>query len=432
MRLLDPLLRLLASAEFARAYTLTVLAVTFSALAIERITSPVTLLTMLTSLSVIGALILVVRRAELSILRIAPSSLVVFLLVALSSLVWSIDRADTLQAGVALFAYAFLAVTIGHVRDTLQTVRAIGDVLRVLLTISLALEILSGILLDVPFTILGISGNIAYGGPLEGIFGARNMLGFVAVIALITFAVEWRTRSIPPGLAVYSTVLGAVLALLAASPVVFVLAVFVGTAAGALAIVRNTPPQRRAMVQWSLGAAVLLGLGIAVLLRTQIVVLLGAGTDFARRTELWREIFDFVAFRRLHGWGWFGEWVPYQFPFSTINWRLGEDHTSALNAYIDVLLQLGTVGLVAFLALGGIAVIRSWLVASARRSIIYAWTPLILVALAVESMLESFTIVGAGWFLLVLCALRAGQSSSWRENIDAVHTGTMPTIPPRE
>ncbi|WP_223170902.1 O-antigen ligase family protein [Microbacterium sp. NIBRBAC000506063] len=158
----------------------------------------------------------------------------------------------------------------------------------------------------------------------------------------------------------------------------------------------------------------------------------GAGTDFSRRTELWREIFDFVAFRSLHGWGWFGEWVPYQFPFSTINWRLGEDHTSALNAYVDVLLQLGAVGLVAFLALGGIAVIRSWLVASARRSIIYAWTPLILVALAVESMLESFTIVGAGWFLLVLCALRAGQSSSWRENIDAVHTGTMPTIPPRE
>ena len=31
-------------------------------------------------------------------------------------------------------------------------------------------------------------------GPIQGIFGSRNMLGFVALIALLTFIVEWRTR----------------------------------------------------------------------------------------------------------------------------------------------------------------------------------------------------------------------------------------------
>ena len=50
---------------------------------------------------------------------------------------------------------------------------------------------------------------------------------------------------------------------------------------------------------------------------------------------------------------------------------------------------------------------------------IYAWTPLILIALLIDSMFESFTLVGIGWLMLVLCAVRAGLSRSWRERIDA-------------
>ena len=34
-------------------------------------------------------------------------------------------------------------------------------------------------------------------------------------------------------------------------------------------------------------------------------------------------------------------------------------------------------------------------------------------------MFESFTLVGIGWLMLVLCAVRAGLSRSWRERIDA-------------
>jgi exopolysaccharide production protein ExoQ len=50
---------------------------------------------------------------------------------------------------------------------------------------------------------------------------------------------------------------------------------------------------------------------------------------------------------------------------------------------------------------------------------VYAWTPLILVALLVDSMFESFTLTGLGWLMLVLCAVRAGQSRSWRERLDS-------------
>ncbi|MBT2485411.1 O-antigen ligase family protein [Microbacterium sp. ISL-108] len=427
-----PMMRLLGSVEMARAFTLATLTAVFGSFAIEEMTSAVTLAAIITVLCLLGVAILWVRREELSPLRIAPSSLVAFLAWALVSLVWTTDRTDTFFGWLSLFGFAFLALTVGHIRDTLQTVRAIGDTLRGLLAVSLAMEILSGILLDIPFTFLAIQGNLAAGGPIQGIFGSRNMLGFVAVIALITFVIEWRTQSVNPPLAVVSMALAGSLAFLSASPTVLVLAVAVGIVTGALTIVRHASPERRTLVQWILGGLVALALTIAFAFRHQIIALLDAGSDFSIRATLWNTILDFVALKPIEGWGWFGGWARGEYPFTYINFQLDDHHQSALNAFFDVLLQLGAAGLVLFLLLGGVALIRSWLVASVRRSVVYAWTPIILVTLAVDSMFESFTLVGAGWFMLVLCALRAGQSRSWRENIDAAQTGAIPTLRPQE
>ncbi|WEK62717.1 MAG: O-antigen ligase family protein [Candidatus Microbacterium colombiense] len=425
------LFRLLGSAEMARAFTLAVLGAVFASFAIERMTSTVTLAAIITALCLLGAAILWVRRDELSPLRIAPSSLFAFLCWALVSLVWTTDRSDTFFGWMSLFGFAFLALTVGHIRDTLQTVRAIGDTLRALLSVSLAVEILSGILLDVPFTFLGVEGHLAEGGPIQGIFGSRNMLGFIAVIALITFVIEWRTQSVGPPVAVGSIALAGALAFLSSSPTVLVLAAAVGVVTVALTIVRHASAERRNLVQWMLGILVALALTVAFALRHQIIALLDAGSDFSIRGNLWNTTLDFVALKPIQGWGWFGSWARGEYPFTYINFQLDDHHQSALNAFFDVLLQLGAAGLVLFLLLGGVALIRSWLVASVRRSVVYAWTPITLVTLAVDSMFESFTLVGAGWFMLVLCALRAGQSRSWRENIDAAQTGTIPTLRPQ-
>ena len=424
------LIALIASAEFARAYALTALTAVFTSFLIERLMSPVTLATIIAMLSLTGLAMLFARREELSLLRLAPTSLLGFLALALISVLWSSNRSDTFSGWLTLLGYAIIAITIGHVRDTLQTVRAIGDVLRWLLTVSLLLEIVSGILLDTPFKALGIEGNLALGGPIQGIFGTRNMLGFIAVIALITFVIEWRTQSIGRLLGVLSVSLGAFLALFSASPTVLVLAAAVGVATVALTIVRHTRPARRTTVQWLIGALVVVGLGLAFALRHTIIRLLDAGSDFSMRADLWNMILDFVAQRPVTGYGWFGPWPRGEFPFTYLNFLLGEHHQSALNAYFDVLLQLGWIGLMLFLVMGSVAIVRSWLVASVRRSVVYAWTPLVMITLAVDSMFESFTLTGPGWVVLVLCLLRAGQSRSWRENIDAAHTGAVPTLRP--
>ncbi|WP_194397806.1 O-antigen ligase family protein [Microbacterium atlanticum] len=410
---------LLNSASFARAYTLVVFGTVFSAFAIERIAGHVTYVTAVVGLCVLGVAIMVVRRREVSLLRLVPTSVVMFAGWALVSVFWSGEPGASFWSWVSMAATAFLAVVIGHVRDTLQTVRALGDVLRALLGLSLAVEVLSGILLDMPFRFLGVQGNLAQLGPIQGIFGTRNLLGFVALLALITFLIEYRTQSVGPGVSVASVVLAGGLAALSDSPTVLVVAVAVGLAVGALALVRHARPERRAGLQLALGGLVVVGVFVGYAARHPIIALLGAGTDFSMRVDLWNFMVDLLRQRPVQGFGWYGVWDPQEYPFNAINFWLDADHATGLNAYFDVALQLGWVGLVLFLALGALALARSWLVAGERRSVVYAWTPLILVALLVDSMFESFTLTGLGWLMLVLCAVRAGQSRSWRERLDS-------------
>ena len=411
---------LLTSASFARAFTLTVFGTVFAGFAIERIAGHVTYITIMVGLCLLGVAVVVVRRREISLLRLVPTTVVVFIGWAFASIFWSDDGVTSFWAWVSMLGVAFLAVVIGHVRDTLQTVRALGDVLRVLLAVSLAVEVLSGILLDIPFAFLGVQGTLAQFGPVQGIFGTRNLLGFVAVLALITFLVEYRTQSVRPGLSVASVVLAGGLAVLSDSPTVVVLAVGVGLAVAALALVRHARPERRAGLQLALGALVVIGVFVGYVARHPIIALLGAGTDFSMRVDLWNYIVDILRQAPVLGFGWFGVWDQLAYPFIAINfWLDRANHASALNAYFDVALQLGWVGLLLFLALCALALARAWLVAGERRSVVYAWTPLILVAILVDSMFESFALTGLGWLMLVLCAVRAGQSRSWRERLDS-------------
>ncbi|WP_240752712.1 O-antigen ligase family protein [Microbacterium hydrothermale] len=412
------LLPLLSSAALARAFTLTVFATAFGGFAITAVAGAVTLATIVAGLCALGLAILVARRDEIELVRLAPTTLVLLVAWAGISAFWSAAPATALAGWAQLAGLAVLAVVIGHVRDALQTVRALGDVLRWLLGISLALEVLSGILLDLPIPFLGIQGAIAELGPVQGLFGTRNALGFVTVIALITFLVEFRTQSVGSGVAIGSVVLGGILAALSGSPTVIVVALVTAAASLALWGVRRVPPERRRAVQVVLGVGVVVAIGVASAARAPLIAALGAENDLETRNRVWTRVLDVADIRPVQGFGFFGAWDPDAIPFALVNLADGTVNASALNAYLDVLLQLGWVGLLLFLALGGLALARGWLVAGERRSVVHAWAPLTLVALLTVSLFESFTLTGPGWLLLALCAVRAGQSRSWRERLD--------------
>ncbi len=105
------------------------------------------------------------------------------------------------------------------------------------------------------------------------------------------------------------------------------------------------------------------------------------------------------------------------------------DHDSALNAYVDVALQLGLVGLLLFLVLVILAFVRAWLLASNRRSRSFVWPALVVVALLVTALAESSVLVGAGWLTLVVCAVKSAENLSWRRSLPEREDSPLASAP---
>lgn len=407
----------IASPAFARAYSLTAIGVVVASVALTRTMGEAGYLAMLGGLAVLGGWMLVARRDARGV-GIVPFTLVAFVGWAAISALWSTNPARTIGGTIALCVVAFTAVVVAQLRDTLQTIRAFADVLRAALALSLALEVLSGVLIDMPITFLGIEGNLAAGGPLQGIFGTRNLLGFIAVIAIVTFAVEARLGAVPRGLSIGSIALAAGLAVFSASPTVVVLGAATLAASALLVVLRRVPVRRRRPALTAIAAVIALLSAAAFAFRQPIVAALGRGDDFATRAGLWDVVLLYSRVRAVQGWGWFGGWPDADtMPFSSIRALSGAPHRSALNSFLDVQLQLGLAGLALFAAMCGLALWRGWAVAIGRRSALVAWVPLILTVVLVNSVFESTTLWGASWFVLVTCVTRAGRTRSWRERV---------------
>jgi hypothetical protein len=173
--------------------------------------------------AVIMTLIVLARRRSISFARALPISLAVFLVWSLASVGWSTYAPQTI-AGLALqWVLTFLALGVAVTRDSIQVIRAVGSALRVTLGISLGLELLSGIIVRESFSVWGITGNIAFGGPIQGVAGSRNALATMALIALITFAIELRTKSVTKRVGILSVVGAAIVVLLTQAPLALTL-----------------------------------------------------------------------------------------------------------------------------------------------------------------------------------------------------------------
>lgn len=404
----------LQSSDLAAAFATATIGALFATHAIRQLTGDAGLGAITTALCVIGAGMLVARRRELRLVEIMPTTLALLLVWLLASLLWGPSASETLAGWLQLAVPTFLAVVVAQFRDTIQTVRATGDVLRFLLSVSLGLEILSGILIDTPIPFLGIGGNLAVGGPIQGVFGTRTVLGVVTMIALITFLVEWRTRSVAPGVSIFSVSLAAVLGVFTDSPIVLAMAVIAGLATATLALVRRAPLRARSTLQRSIGGAVLVALLLAYVFRRPLVHWLNAEPDFLARSRLWNAAIDLAQTRPVQGWGWVGTWPEYMSPYSYIRIITGRDHGSALNAWVDVLLQAGAVGVALLALLAGLALARAWMTATEKRSTIYTWTPLVLIVVLADSVVTSALLGGFGWFLLVVCSVSASKVRGWR------------------
>ena len=410
----DAITAVLASPRFSAALTHLIIGFAFSTHLLRSLMGWPGLLGALVCLVVLATASMIARRESIEWHGLLPLSILVFLVWCALSVLWSGYALHTVSGVAYQLAFAFLAIYVALVRDTIQIVRATGDVLRLLLGLSLALEVLSGLLLDLPIVFLGVQGNITMLGPIQGVFGSRNALGLVSLIAAISFIIELRSRSVRPGRAAASIALALLGLLLTHSPVFVVVASAVGIAALALYWLRRTRAEDRWLLQLSLLGATVLAALFAFVGRTGIINLLNAGSEFETRSSLWREMWRLVELHPLEGWGWTGIWPRNVSPYGWLDFVTGSPHSSALNAFLDVYFQVGLVGFLSFVMLVALAFIRSWLLASNKKPVVYVWSPLVLVVLLVTSAAESTVLVEFGWLLLLICSVKAAQGQSWR------------------
>ncbi len=360
------------------------------------------------------------RHEEVAWRALLPVSLLLFLVWAAASLVWSSYQWATVGGLAYLMAFTLVGLFVAISRDTIQIVRAFGDVLRVVLALSLGIEIFSGILIDMPLPFLGVHGNLGVLGPISGIEPSRDQLGLVAIVGAISFATEHRTRSVPRLTSVLSLILAGICIVLTQSPVIAFGAVVVAIAAAVIYLVRRVRADRRQLWQFIiLGLASLAAVAL-FLARGPVITLFNASGTLDYRVDLWRQVIAFATQNGLQGWGWIGRWQADVPPFSALSATPERPTDSALNAFLDVWLQLGFVGVVVFVGMVGLAFSRSWLLAGARRSVVFAWPAASLVALIIVSLAESSILSEFGWMTFVICCTKASQELSWRTALRTV------------
>jgi len=257
------------------------------------------------------------------------------------------------------------------------------------------------------------------GGPIEGIVGNRNLLGMVALIGVIVFGALLAAKAIRRASGITWLVIAGATLLLTRSATVILVAVVVAIAFAFAVWVRRRGPERRRPVYLTGLLAFVASVAALVALWTPLTALFGKSEDVTGRFEIWGAVSGLAAERPIAGWGWLGYWQPWAEPLGSLYTRNGVTYLQAHNAWLDVWLQLGALGLVAFGAVVVGALWRSWFLAIDRpkdpagRPRPYtsaSFVPfLLMIALAGQSLAESRLLVEGGLLLLITIAWATKQ-----------------------
>jgi exopolysaccharide production protein ExoQ len=370
--------------------------------------------------------------------RTFPKSLAVFMGLATLSLAWSAYPGASALGITLQWITTLTAICVAFCLTWTELVRTLAVTLRLILGLSLVFEAVVAVVIGqavLPFWV-EYSGKIPSafywsramlleGGPIEGIVASRNLLGFIALLALIVFAVQLAagTVSRTTGI-VWVAVALLVLWLTRSATVTVAMAAVVLALAFALWARRVHPLGRRGLYLTAGIAAAAVVAGVATFSST-LLGLLGKSEDLTGRFDIWNSVIDLAGQRPVQGWGWVSYWAPWVEPFDGLAVRKGVQYLQAHNAWLDVWLQVGILGLVVFAALTLSTLWRSWFLAVDRPRLGIADTApysavallplLLIVALLAQSLAESRILVESGWLLLLVLAIKTKRPSAAEE-----------------
>jgi O-antigen ligase len=131
-----------------------------------------------------------------------------------------------------------------------------------------------------------------------------------------------------------------------------------------LAVRRARTRRARIATYWTLAALVLAGGALVTLFSRQLLALLGKSDTLTGRLGIWDAVIGLAQQRPVAGWGWISYWAPWVAPFKNLVKKAGVQQLHAHNAWLDVWLQLGILGVVVFAALVLLTGYRAWRMAT--------------------------------------------------------------------
>jgi exopolysaccharide production protein ExoQ len=370
--------------------------------------------------------------------RTFPKSLAAFMALATLSLAWSAYPGASALGITLQWITTITGLFVALCLTWTELLRTLAVALRLILGLSLAFEFIVAVFIGhavlpfwveysgkIPAAFYWSRGLLLDGGPIEGIVASRNLLGFIALLALIVFAVQLAAGTVARGRGIFWVVLALLMLWLTRSATVSVALAAVVVALLFALWARRLPPLGRRPLYLTFGAAMAaLVIGVVALSST-LLGMLGKSDDLTGRFDIWNSVIDLAGQRPVQGWGWVSYWAPWVEPFDGLAVRKGVQYLQAHNAWLDVWLQLGIIGLIVFAGLVLPTLWRSWFLAVDRPRLgIADTTPfsvtsllplLIIVALLAQSLAESRILVESGWVLLVVLAVKTKRPGAAEE-----------------
>lgn len=368
-----------------------------------------------------------------------PMPLVLFLGWCLASVIWSWYRPETLLGSLAQCAAAAVGCALAIRLTKQQFIEALGRALRWIIGLSLAFELVVAIFFPggvLPIYLLipgqiefwaGVSpdqihpafywsqGHLFDGAAIQGISGNRNLLGMQALLGLVVTSVQlaagrlgrWR------GWIWVVVCLGMLFLSRSATPIV-ILPVLV-LVVGLIWLARRLTTPQRWLLYLAVAAVAAVGAVVLVIWRDEIFGLINRSGDLSGRGTVWEAVVGLGGRQPVVGIGWMGYWAPWVPVFQQLVILDGLRYLQAHNAYLDVWLQTGVIGLVLFTVLVLTTAVRTWWLAIDRpqtdasgprpipRTAVLG--VLLVVALALQALTESRLLTEGNWMLLCYLAI---------------------------
>ena len=349
--------------------------------------------------------------------------LILFIGIAAASLLWTIDVRATLGRVLVLVFSSLFAAYLAA-RLTLQ------EILNILAGFFAALVVLCfAVVIIWPDT--GMMNFYPYYGSWCGIFWHRNYLGSTMALGtsifLICFSLVWRQpkprnseRSMTPlrrrWLLIFYGIfyfLSLALVVLSRSATGLILAIVLHVFFVGVLLWLATYLKLSRVHYWILGSLCIVIAVIAYLKLNSVLAIFNRDATFTGRTGMWLYLFQHVISERpLLGHGFGALWLQASFRLamqSALGWPypviIGD------NGYIDILLHLGLIGLLSFVAILVLACVRMIKLAKGQRTLLAFAPLLVMVFMLLSNVTLSYILESESFTWIIMAAMLFSATS---------------------